>query len=226
MTLIPKNDVNQIFASQAPEQDKPAAFNNYLGGWGVESRPNNGKPTIKGFNKLQQRTDENILYIHQSGAALPFDENMEYAENAVVVKNGVLQQWKGGAWAAVSEQELKNYLLAAGIDEAELDTEYNYLMQRLAQITVDKGLDASFVTYVGLTQKQINDGVESIADLVAIKTVKAGMRVFVKSFHPNLNLGGGDFIAVENVGLAEDGILVFASRVDIVTGKQIGRAHV
>ena len=98
MTLIPKNDVNQIFASQAPEQDKPAAFNNYLGGWGVESRPNNGKPTIKGFNKLQQRTDENILYIHQNGAALPFDENMEYAENAVVVKDGVLQQWKGGEW--------------------------------------------------------------------------------------------------------------------------------
>ena len=105
MTLIPKNDVNQIFASQAPEQDKPAAFNNYLCGWGVESRPNNGKPTIKGFNKLQQRTDENILYIHQNGAALPFDENMEYAENAVVVKDGVLQQWNGGVWVQLNSAD-------------------------------------------------------------------------------------------------------------------------
>ena len=55
-------------------------------------------------------------------------------ENAVVVKDGVLKQWKGGNWEVVSEQEVKKYLLAAGIGEAELDTEYNYLMQRLAQI--------------------------------------------------------------------------------------------
>ena len=46
---IQKPDFNQIFASQAPDADKPPVFNNYNGGWGDESRPNNGKPTIKGF---------------------------------------------------------------------------------------------------------------------------------------------------------------------------------
>ena len=89
MALIPKNDVTQIFASQAPAEDVPAAFANYPTGWGV-SRVNNGKPTIKQFNYIQQRTDQNVLYIHQNGASLPYDATMEYAENAAVVKDGVL----------------------------------------------------------------------------------------------------------------------------------------
>ena len=130
MTLIPKNDVNQIFASQAPEQDKPAAFNNYLGGWGVESRPNNGKPTIKGFNKLQQRTDENILYIHQNGAALPFDENIEYAENAVVVKDEVLQQLKGGEWKNLNSAD--QIVDASGLNQQVINKGLNSITEMLA----------------------------------------------------------------------------------------------
>lgn len=100
---IPKIDPKKIFASQAPSQDVPAEFNNYERGWD-ESRKNNGKPTIKQFNKLQQLTDEKILWMHQNGAALPFDETMEYAEGAVVVKDGELQQWKGGGWVILKPE--------------------------------------------------------------------------------------------------------------------------
>ena len=96
---VNKIDPKKIFASQAPSQDVPAEFNNYERGWD-ESRKNNGKPTIKQFNKLQQLTDEKILWMHQNGAALPFDETMEYVEGAIVVKDGVLQQWKAGEWVA------------------------------------------------------------------------------------------------------------------------------
>lgn len=100
MTLIQKNDVNQIFAINAPDKDKPASFANYPNGWDA-SRSNNGKPTIKQFNYLQQRTDQNILWIHQNGGALPYDENMEYAEGAPVVKNGELVQKSGNDWKPV-----------------------------------------------------------------------------------------------------------------------------
>lgn len=100
MTLIQKNDVNQIFAINAPDKDKPASFANYPNGWDV-SRSNNGKPTIKQFNYLQQRTDQNVLWIHQNGGALPYDENMEYAEGAPVVKNGELVQKSGDDWDSV-----------------------------------------------------------------------------------------------------------------------------
>lgn len=91
MPLIPKPNYNQIFASQAPDQDKPAVFNNYPEGWGPESRPNNGKPTIKGFNYLQQTSDLKDLWILQNGACLPYDESIEYADGAPVLKDGVIQ---------------------------------------------------------------------------------------------------------------------------------------
>ena len=44
-----------------------------------------------------------------------------------------------------------------GVALNQLDDYYNYLMQRLAQIAVDKGWDASFVTDGDKNQKQIND---------------------------------------------------------------------
>lgn len=94
---ISKPDFNLIFASQAPSQDLPAAFNNYARGWD-EARKNNGKPTIKQFNYLIQQLDLKALWMIQNGAALPFDETVDYAEGAVVVKDGVLQQWKSGVW--------------------------------------------------------------------------------------------------------------------------------
>lgn len=119
MPLIPKHDVNQIFASQAPSIDQPPEFKSYTGGWGVESRPNNGKPTIKGFNKLQQVTDEKLLWIHQNGAALPFDENMEYAENAPVIKDGVLVQKKGDEWKPVGANRASDILDESGLTQQE-----------------------------------------------------------------------------------------------------------
>lgn len=101
MTLIQKNDVNQIFAINAPDKDKPASFANYPSGWDT-SRSNNGKPTIKQFNYLQQRTDQNVLWIHQNGGALPYDENMEYADGSLVVKNGELVQKSGNGWKPIA----------------------------------------------------------------------------------------------------------------------------
>lgn len=97
MALVTKNDVTQIFAIQAPSIDLPPTFANYPRGWDT-ARSNNGKPTIKQFNYIQQRTDQNVLWIHQNGAALPYDAAMEYAENSHVVKDGELQKKQGASW--------------------------------------------------------------------------------------------------------------------------------
>lgn len=60
------------------------------------------------------------------------------------------------------DDELRSYLLEEirkqGVALDQLDDYYNYLMQRLAQIAVDKGWDASFVVDAGgSTQQDIND---------------------------------------------------------------------
>lgn len=60
------------------------------------------------------------------------------------------------------DDELRAYLIEEirkqGVALDQLDDYYNYLMQRLAQIAVDKGWDASFVvTASGKTQQEVND---------------------------------------------------------------------
>lgn len=59
------------------------------------------------------------------------------------------------------DDELRTYLMEEirkqGVALDQLDEYYNYLMQRLAQIAVDKGWDASFVVYNGKTLQEFND---------------------------------------------------------------------
>lgn len=97
MPLVPKIDPNKIFASNAPSQDKPAAFDNYEKGLD-ETRKNLGRPTIKQLNYLHQTADQKILWIHQNGGGLPYDPLIEYAENAVTLKDGELQKKQGVGW--------------------------------------------------------------------------------------------------------------------------------
>lgn len=58
------------------------------------------------------------------------------------------------------DDELRSYLMEEirkqGVALDQLDEYYNYLMQRLAQIAVDKGWDASFVVDGTQNQKEIN----------------------------------------------------------------------
>ena len=135
-------------------------------------------------------------YIDKNGAALPYDSSLTYEENAVVVKDGILQQLKDGVWVNVSAQEVKKYLIAAGVTESELEADYDFLMRRLAQIAVDKGWDASFVVDGDESQHQINQStirtVETIADLMRFPT-STDKLVDVVSYHQGKGLGGGKY---------------------------------
>ncbi|WP_180182911.1 hypothetical protein [Acinetobacter sp. YH01020] len=70
--------------------------------------------------------------------------------------------WLMKQYVDKKDDELKAFLLEEirkqGVALDQLDEYYNYLMQRLAQIAVDKGWDASFVVDAsGKTQQEINN---------------------------------------------------------------------
>lgn len=73
------------------------------------------------------------------------------------------------------DDELRAYLMEEirkqGVALDQLDDYYNYLMQRLAQIAVDKGWDASFVVDGDKNQKQINEEQRELNNLLLLGTV-------------------------------------------------------
>lgn len=73
------------------------------------------------------------------------------------------------------DDELKAYLMEEirkqGVALDQLEEYYNYLMERLAQIAVDKGWDASFVVDGDKNQKEINQEQREINDLLLLGTV-------------------------------------------------------
>lgn len=130
----PYIDPNLIFAENAPSQDKPAAFENYDKGWD-ESRKNDGRPSIKQMNYLQQQADLKNRYIHENGAALPYKEGISYEEGAVVVKDGMLQQLKGGGWKSAVESELAGKADKSYVDSVRGESMRFY--QTLAEANAD-----------------------------------------------------------------------------------------
>lgn len=107
------------------------------------------------------------------------------------------------------DDELRAYLMEEirkqGVALDQLDEYYNYLMQRLAQIAVDKGWDASFVVDGDENQHEINSKTARIAktikDLIAIQSPKDGQTAHVLGYHSATNFalakpyqGGGQFV--------------------------------
>jgi len=70
------------------------------------------------------------------------------------------------------------------------------------------GWDANLVAYGEVTQKKINDGLDSIAQLLSIKNPRAGMRVYVKSYHAGKGKGGGTFVYDSTKATVNDGGMV------------------
>ena len=115
------------------------------------------------------------------------------------------------------DDELKAYLLEEirkqGVALDQLDEYYNYLMERLAQIAVDKGWDASFVVDGDENQHQINDRskqyVDTISDLFELSIRRNGQLAEVSRFSNDHQFGGGTFRFNQSRVLENDGISVF-----------------
>ena len=109
-------------------------------------------------------------------------------------------------------------LLEYGINDAytksEIDTNYGGV-KTLYDKNVEAGAGANGWTDTliavseNVNQRQINDGLESIAQLAGIKNPRNGQRVYVKSYHAGLNKGGGEFIYDSSKTNSNNGVTVF-----------------
>ncbi|WP_180056716.1 hypothetical protein [Acinetobacter sp. YH12090] len=138
----------------------------YLSGSNVIflNAPGNGK-----LIKLQRNTPFNRLADYQSynNSFRPPAINKEFDRVWWKLQELGVADWILGAridalknYVDRKDDELKAYLMEEirkqGVALDQLDDYYNYLMERLAQIAVDKGWDASFVVDGNKNQKEIN----------------------------------------------------------------------
>lgn len=216
MTQVNKNDVNQIFASNAPDQDKPPSFNNYTNGWG-ESRTNNGKPTIKQLNFTQQRTDQNLLWIHQNGGALPYDSSIEYADGVIVLKEGRLSKLVDGSWIDVLKSENEkalppyyssNVVYVTG-SRIMLDDNSGFVVS-----IIDNNANNPNSNMTGWSKAEKIENVSTISDMKLYSDTSVSF-LTVNRYAPNADVrsGGRFYYDSTDTSTAEDGVFVFTSSV-------------
>ena len=153
-----KIDPKVIFASDAPTIDKPPAFSDKTKGWDV-SRANDGRPTIKEMNKVQQDTDLKILWLNENSVT-PYDASIDYPDGAVSIKDGSFKQLVSGAWVEFLDDFAdKTYVdgqLALKADKSEVDKFYPTLAQAnadIANIAVNQPVNISESQNFGLWYK-------------------------------------------------------------------------
>ena len=66
-------------------------------------------------------------------------------------------------------------------------------------------IDTLIATSENVNQRQVNDGIDSINAMLAIKNPRNGQRVYVKSYHVGLNRGGGTFVYDSTKATVNDG---------------------
>ncbi|MCU4373719.1 right-handed parallel beta-helix repeat-containing protein [Acinetobacter variabilis] len=107
------------------------------------------------------------------------------------------------------DDELRSYLLEEirkqGVALDQLENYYNYLMQRLAQIAIDKGWDSSFVVYGNITQKEFNDNVSFFN---AVSVLSAAEKVDIMLENPVLDLTAKAQLAID-IATSQGKICVF-----------------
>lgn len=125
----------------------------------------------------------------------PYD-TLELAKQYSNQKQVVQEQYINDLFAAQT-QNVENLINQQGVSLQQLDDYYNYLMQRLAQIAVDKGWDASFVVdESGKNQQQINNNLNAYH----IATSKLSMLNFMPQHEiPNNGLDRADVLIQQAV---------------------------
>ena len=225
---VQKIDPKVIFASDAPAIDKPPVFSDKTKGWDV-ARANDGRPQIKEMNKVQQDTDLKILWLNEN-AVLPHDASIDYPDGAVTIKDGSFKQLSSGSWIEFLDDFADKDAVKRGIAN-RYDSSLTYNSGErvvlangdIVKSTVDGNANDPNVDMTGwelpqardvidasgLSQQELNSGLESIADLLAIPNPKTGNRVYVKSYHVGTNKGGGNFVYESALSATNDGIVVF-----------------
>ena len=134
------------------------------------------------------------------------------------------------------DDELRAYLMEEihkqGVALDQLDDYYNYLMQRLAQIAVSRGWDASFVVDGNENQHEINRttvrSVNTIADLMSLQNPKNDQVVSVKGYYAPTNFalaqpfkGGGVFYYAASLSTVNNGVTMFNGWVRVLSNSTL-----
>ena len=109
---------------------------------------------------------------------------------------------------------LTGYGITDAYTKSEIDTNYGgvktlYDKNVAAGAGANGWTDLLIATSENVNQRQINDGLDSIATMLAIQNPRNGQRVYVKSYHAGLNKGGGEFIYVASKASENDGFMCF-----------------
>ncbi|MEG2749532.1 MAG: hypothetical protein RR939_08970 [Acinetobacter sp.] len=110
------------------------------------------------------------------------------------------------------DDELRAYLMEEirkqGVALDQLDEYYNYLMQRLVQIAVDKGWDASFVVDAsGKTQQQLNEITKSLYNFNPDPTASISSQPSVLDYLQTLPLNTASGAVQTPKGFANGGVI-------------------
>ena len=175
-----KIDPKVIFASNAPAIDKPPVFSDKTKGWDV-SRINDGRPTIKEMNKVQQDTDLKILWLNENSVT-PYDESIDYPDGAVAIKDGSFKQLVSSAWV----EFLDDFADKAEVSAALLTkADKTYVNGQLAIKANKVDVDSALANVIGLS---------SVIDMMSIPNPENGMRVYVKSHHNENAIAHPEFL--------------------------------
>lgn len=128
-------------------------------------------------------------------------------DNTTIAYNQAIEVTKG-QWADTISTTDANI---RANNEAYLATIPGTVNDAINNTAVEGGVLAdTFVVVDGsLSQRTINKGLESIANLSTINNPKDGLRVYVKSYHAGLGKGGGDFIYDSSKSTINDGVIIF-----------------
>ena len=109
---------------------------------------------------------------------------------------------------------LVGYGISDAYTKSEIDTNYGGV-KTLYDKNVQAGAGANgwtdtlIVVSENVNQRQINDGLESIAQLASIKNPRNGQRVPVKSYHAGLGKGGDTFVYDASKADVNDGVVTY-----------------
>lgn len=133
--------------------------------------PTSGKKIIILRNTPFSR---NVDYQSYNNSFRPQSVNGDFDRLWLKLQELGVANWLMKQYVDKKDDELKAYLMEEirkqGVALDQLDEYYDYLMERLAQIAVDKGWDASFVVdSSGKTQQELNNDVYSLTKTNAKK---------------------------------------------------------
>ena len=146
-------------------------------------------------------------YIHENGASLPYEAGIAYEENAVVVKDGVLQQWKGGVWVDVVSDHTANSMQ----DLMQLNPSQTGSLVFVKSYHQGKGLGGGKYQYISILLKSAHDGGTIIDPALAFPTDWDDQAQLEAWFYPTSQTGYGCW---SRIGDGGDNIQVFGALPD------------